>query len=139
MLQVGQNAMKKGTIIATVILAGYVGLETYTIRQASDRMEPAYIHNLLIEAMAASQICQSSALELEERFTRTLQRTTSSYQVELSKAVPQSTEAAIEQQLTQRVASSKSKVAEEVNTKGCSHPDIKAHFQRYRIYAKKSR
>lgn len=131
--------MKFGPVIAVVILGGYVGLEAYTIRAASHRMEPAYIHNMLIEAKVATEMCESSALELAPRFTRTLQRATSSYQKELSESDSNLSEPDIEQQLAEQIAAAQTKVAEEVETKSCSHADIKAHFQRYRIYAKKTR
>ncbi len=130
--------MNIGTILAIVVLAGYVGLEAFTIRSASERMKPAYIHPLLIEAKTASDICYSSALVLEERFNKTLQRTSNSHREAMSEAAPTLSAGDIDQQLAQLIAASEKKVTEEVTAKGCLHPDIKAHFQRYRIYAKKS-
>lgn len=130
--------MKSGTLIAIVVLAAYVGLEAYTIRHASQRMKPSYIHNLLVEAKEAAELCTSPVLELEDRFTRTLERATDSYREALTEEASES-EQSIEQQLTEKTAAARTKVAQEVELKGCSHPDIKAHFQRYRIYAKKTR
>lgn len=130
--------MNIGTIVAIVILAGYLGLQAYSINQANQQNKPAYIHPLLIEAKTASKICHSSALELEELFSRTLQRTTDSYQEALSEAADTSSEADIERQLAQQIAALEKKVTEEVISKGCLHPDIEAYFQRYRLYAKKS-
>lgn len=131
--------MKTGTLIAIVVLGGYLGLEAYTIRAASKRMEPAYIHNLLVEARQATEICESSALELQARFTRTFQRAATSYEKDWAENATDSSAQIFEQQLAEQIALAQKKVTEDIDAKGCSHPDIKAHFQRYRIYAKKSR
>ncbi|MFK8079258.1 MAG: hypothetical protein AB8B97_03155 [Granulosicoccus sp.] len=131
--------MKSGTIFAILILGSYAGLEAYTIRKASDRMEPAYIHKLLVEAKVATELCKSSALELEDRFARTLQRATESYRKDLRANDSAVSEQAISQQIDQQVDSASVAATEAVNAQGCSHPDSKAQFQRYRIYAKKTR
>ncbi|MFK8080812.1 MAG: hypothetical protein AB8B97_11055 [Granulosicoccus sp.] len=131
--------MKSGTLIAIIILSGYVALEAYTIRKASQRMEPAYIHNLLVEAKAATELCNSTALELESRFARTLQRATDSYAKDLLENNSDLSAKAVEEQIEQQTVAARLTATEAVNTDGCSHPDSKAQFQRYRIYARKSR
>ncbi len=130
--------MNIGTILAIIVLVGYLGLQAFTFQQANEREKPAFIYPLLLEAKTASNICYSSALELEERFSKTLQQTTQGYRETLSEAAPTLSEAAIDQQLAQEIAAAEKKATEEVLDKGCLHPDIEAHFQRYRTYAQKS-
>ncbi|MFK7994116.1 MAG: hypothetical protein AB8B87_08250 [Granulosicoccus sp.] len=131
--------MKSGTLIAVLILTGYVALEAYTIRKASHRMEPAYIHNMLIEAKVATELCKAKALELKPRFDKTLHRVTESYQTELRANDPDLTDNELSQQLALQVAAANERVTQAVNAAGCLNTQITAHFQRYRIYAKKTR
>lgn len=131
--------MTKGTFLAVLFLAAYLGFEAYAIRKASHRTEPAYIYNLLVEAQTATQLCQSDALQLQARFERTIARVGDSYQQDLQKADPALTLDDLSKKLVQHSAAAKSRVTESINTAGCDTPEAKAHFQRYRIYAGKTR
>ena len=131
--------MKSGTLIAVVVLGGYIGLEAFTIRQASYRTEPDYIYQLLIEAEAAALLCDHSVLELQPRFERTLARVTDSYMQKLSEDRGETSPEELSGQLEQQSLSARQSLEKTVAEKGCSDPELKAHFQRYRIYAKKTR
>ena len=131
--------MKSGTLIAVVVLGGYIGLEAFTIRQASYRTEPDYIYQLLIEAEAAALLCNHSVLELQPRFKRTLARVTDSYMQKLTEDRGETSQEELSRLLEQQSLSARQSLEKTVAEKGCSDPELKAHFQRYRIYAKKTR
>ena len=131
--------MKSGTLIAVVVLGGYIGLEAFTIRQASYRTEPDYIYQLLIEAEAAALLCNHSVLELQPRFERTLARVTDRYMQKLNENRSETSLEELSGQLEQQSLVARQSLEKTVAEKGCSDPELKAHFQRYRIYAKKTR
>ncbi len=131
--------MTKGTFLAVLFLAAYLGFEAYAIRKASHRTEPAYIYNLLVEAQTATQLCQSEALQLQARFERTIARVIDRYQQDLQEADPALTLDGLSEILAQRSAAARSRVTDSINATGCDTTEAKAHFQRYRIYAGKTR
>ena len=131
--------MKSGTLIAIVALGGYIGFEAYAIRKAGHRVEPDYIYQLLIEARAAATICDHSVLELQPRFDRTLARVTDSYIKKLEDESGAASGQDFYGQLEQQSVAAQQLLEKTVAEKGCSDPELKAHFQRYRIYARKSR
>jgi hypothetical protein len=131
--------MKSGTLIAALVVAAYIGFEAYAIKKASHRTEPAYIYQLMIDANAATQLCKHSALAQQPRFTRTLARVSDSYAQDLSESNPELSVAQIIEKLQQQVALADQSLKRKVSIHGCDSPEMKAHFQRYRIYAGKSR
>jgi len=131
--------MTKGTLLAALFLAAYLGFEAYAIRKVSHRTEPAYIHNLMLEAQAAVQLCQFEVQPLETRFAKTLERVDLNYQRDIEEDNPDLSATAIVQQLAQQSTEAKHRVSESINTTGCDSAEAKAHLQRYRIYARRTR
>lgn len=131
--------MNSGTIIAIIVLAAYAGLEAYAFKQASHRMEPAYIHNLLLRADAATQLCDEIDQNLRGRFDKTLARVTYNYREELTQENPDENINAIDQLISNKVKAARKSIEEELAQKDCSSPEMQKHFRRYEIYAKKTR
>ena len=131
--------MTKGTLFAALILAAYLAFEAYAIGKVSHRTEPAYIYNLLVEAQTATELCQSDALQLQARFAQTLERVSDGYQQDMEENDPTLSPADIAQQLAQQSTDAQSRVTESITANGCDNAEAKAHFQRYRIYAGKTR
>ncbi len=131
--------MNKGSLIAVVILALYIGVEAYAIRKVSHRIEPGYIHALLIRAQHATQACESEALALAPRFAQTLLRVSASYRQELAETNPELSPEDIDNRLAREIADANTEISQTIASVGCEDAEIKAHFQRYRIYAKKTR
>lgn len=131
--------MNKGAIFAAVILALYIGVEAYAIRKVSHRIEPGYIHAMLVKAQSATEQCNSEALDYAPRFSQTLSRVTASYRQALADADPKLTSTDIDLQLNEEILNAQAAVTNAITSLGCADPELKAHFQRYRIYAKKTR
>ena len=131
--------MTRGTLFAVLFLAAYLAFEAYAIRKASHRTEPAYIYKLLIEARTATQLCQSDALQLQTRFARTLERVSGSYQRDIEENNRNLSPSDVDQQLAQLSAEAQNRITESITANGCENAEAKAHFQRYRIYAGKTR
>lgn len=131
--------MNKGSIFAAVVLTLYIGVEAYAIRKVSHRIEPDYIHATLIRAQSAAELCQSDALEYTTRFAATLSRVTASHRQKLSDNNPELSLADIDDQLYKEVIDARAEISETIASLGCTDAQLKAHFQRYRIYAKKTR
>lgn len=131
--------MKSGTVIALVVLTGYIGFEAYAVRKARYRTEPAYIYNMLVEAKAAAELCDTGDPELLGKFDKTLLRVTQQYRDDLADKNSSLDAASIDKKISDQniAASSKLKRFHELN--GCSHKEMAAHQQRIRIYARRSR
>jgi len=80
--------MKNGTGFFVVLLIGYIAFEAYAVHRASYRTEPAYIHNMLIEARAAVEACDDGSTRDVEGFDRILRRVTAKYRGELLEKSP---------------------------------------------------
>jgi len=131
--------MKNGTLVAVIILAAYIGFEAYAIKKVSHRTEPGYIYQLLVEADAATRLCEHSALAMQPRFTRTLARVSENHKQELAADNPELSAQQISARLQQQIALADQSLKQAISADGCDTAEMKAHFQRYRIYAGKSR
>lgn len=129
----------RGTVIAALVVLVYVGFEGYAIHKVRDRTKPDYIHNVLIQAKTATEACNSDRLIYRERFERTLARVENNYREMLRETDPEATEAIISQQLVSQTAKSVAEAENELIVMNCNSQTIKNHFQRYRLYARKSR
>jgi hypothetical protein len=129
--------IQRGTVAVVVVLLGYVGMEAFAIRKASYRTEPAYIHNMLIEARTATEVCSIDVTALREGFNRTLGRVTERNRRDLAERYPQEDASAIDQRIAEQVRSAQSAVEAFLADKDCTDQEIKNHFQRYKIYARR--
>lgn len=131
--------MKAGTVFAILVLAGYLGMEAYAFRKVSHRMEPAYIHDLLVKARVATDACNSANADLQVRFRKTYQRVTERYRVTLTDENPDSDKATIDQLITEKTAASVNAVEQQMAKLNCSDIEMQNHARRYEIYARKTR
>lgn len=129
----------KGTILAVLLVLGYVGLEGYAVKKVSYRTKPDYIHDVLIQAKTVTEACNSDRLEYRDRFEKTLTRVVNSYRSMLADANPKATDSDISQQLADRTVQSVTEAESELSGMDCNHQTMKDHFQRYRLYARKTR
>ena len=130
--------MSRGTLLAIVFIAAYAGFEAYAIGKVSHRMEPGYIHTMLLEAQLATRACNGAALELESRFLETLTRVEEKYRRAMAETDPQLSEPMLNNKLSIKRQSAEDRVSAQVETLGCDDAQIRAHFQRFRIYARRS-
>ena len=131
--------MKSGSYIAATVLLAYVGFEAYAIKKVSHKIEPDYIHALLVNAKFATEQCNSDALELSERFDRTLERVSAAYKAKLLDTQPGQNSETINSLLDEKKVKARELISDEIELLGCDTTEMKAHFQRYRIYANKTR
>lgn len=129
--------IQRGTAAVVVVLLAYVGMEAFAIRKASYRTEPAYIHNMLIEARTATDACNIDVTALRGGFSRTLGRVTERYRRDLAERYPEEDARAIAQRIAEQVSSAQSAVATFLADKDCTDQEIKNHLQRYKIYARR--
>jgi len=131
--------LRLGPALACAALLAYVGFEAYAINKVSHRTKPDYIYPMLARAGVATELCQSDALALSERFEKTLGRVAASYRNEIISATQSITPQQANEELAQVLTDAQLAITETFNTHGCDSAQMKAHFQRYRIYARKTR
>ena len=131
--------MSRGSLIAVVVVLAYVGFEAYAVHKVSYRMEPAYIHNMLIEARQAMRLCRDGGGELEDRFDSTLSRVSQQYREQIAEERPKLDSAGIERVVSARTRAASDAIDALQSAKGCTHQEMKNHFKRYEIYASRSR
>lgn len=131
--------MNTGTILAVMVVVAYLGFEAVAAYKASHRMEPAYIHNLLVETHNAVEICNSDVSALRERFERTLSRATNAFERSLLDITPNAKPEEIVSQIIEQRSQAQSRVTQSLAEAGCDSRQMKDHLIRYRIYANKSR
>jgi len=130
--------MKNGTGFAIVVVIGYIGLEGYAVHKASYRTEPAYIHNMLVEAKTAVQACAGSTSPDVEGFNRSLTRVTQKYKREIGEKTPSKSVKIIDQEVADKAAATQMTIEAFIAEKGCGHQEVKNHLRRFDIYARKS-
>lgn len=131
--------MNTGTILAIVVLLAYLGFEAVAFYKVSHRMEPAYIHNLLVETKAAVDICNTDVSALHERFERTLSRATNTLKKNLAENIADANSQDIENQIIEHISQAQGRARQSLATTGCESQQMKDYAAKYRIYAKKSR
>lgn len=129
----------KGAVLAVLVVCGYVGLEGYAIHQISHKTKPDFIYDTLIQAKTITEACNSDRLEYRNRFEKTLLRVENNYGVMLADADPEATDADIRQQIAAATLMSVATAENKLSSTDCDHQMMKNHFQRYRLYARKSR
>lgn len=137
--EIQQMRINKGTAFAILVVMGYVGFEGYAIYQVKDRTKPDYIYGLLIQAKIATEACDSERLVFREKFEKTLERVTGNFRRQLEDANPDAAPTEINQLMAAFVVKSESATKKELSSMSCDSQTMKNHFQRYRLYARKSR
>jgi hypothetical protein len=130
--------VNSGTALAILALVAYIGFEAYAIRKAAPRTEPAFIHNLMVEAKTAAEHCNFGTPKLHSEFDQTLNRVRKKYSDELESKSTEDSQRSAEQRISEDISAATMRVKEFLAAHGCDHQDVKNHFQRYRIYAGKS-
>lgn len=134
----GKACVNSGTVLAILALVGYIGFEAYAIRKAAPRTEPAFIHNLMVEAKTAVEHCGLGTPKLHSEFDQTLKRVRKKYSDELESEFAKDSRQSVEQLILEDMSAAEMRVKQFLVANDCAHQDVKNHFQRYRIYAGKS-
>ncbi len=129
--------MKSGTALAALAVIGYIGFEAYAVHKASYRTEPAYLHNMLVQAKSVVQACGSVEGRDLAGFDRTLARVTQKFKLEIAEQNPGKDNRAIDQTIAGKAADSQSAVMDTVARLGCEDLEIRKHLRRFDIYAGK--
>lgn len=128
-----------GTTIAIAVVLLYVGFELFAVHRVHYRTEPEYLHNMLVSARTVTKECEFDVSTLEARFDQTLQRVITRYQNKLKASNADLNDTEIERLIAEQTLQSEDAMKTVVQQKGCSDKEIKAHLQRFGIYARKSR
>lgn len=130
--------MKNGTGFAIVIVIGYIAFEGYAVHKASYRTEPAYIHNMLVEAKTAVQSCGEGSSPDTAGFNRSLTRVTEKLKRELTEENPDKDVDTINLEIAKKAAAAQATVEAYIAEKGCADQEVTNHLRRFDIYARKS-
>ena len=128
--------MNKGTILAIIVLAGYIGFEVYAINKVSYRMEGLYIFDQYVSAQRAFSVCNKPEGKKYEKFLRNLAAVRRRALKELAEEQPEVSADEIQHLAALRETENQNKVDTIINAKGCEDKEVWTLLKRFEIYAK---
>ena len=128
--------MTKGSILAIVVVAGYIGFELFTFHKARYRMEAPYVFNQFVAAHRAYTSCKTPEGQQYNRFVRNMGIVQQRAVGKLSEQHPQASTDDIEQLVKVRTDEQYQIVDTLVSDSGCSDIEVWKLLKRFDNYAR---
>lgn len=128
----------KTSVIAIMVLTGYLGFEAFVIKRAGERTTPDYIYRMLVRSELATEFCGKVDPSLAKQFEHTVARVVDRYKRELTAGSDNPDTETIELTINSTARQARNEIEPLLKQQNCDTQTLKNEFRRYRIYAKKS-
>lgn len=128
--------MSKATVLASLLVIGYLVFEAYAITRAGYRTEPLYILDRYVSANHATARCGDPPAAQREKFMRNLAVVRRDAAGDLAEAHPQAGAGQVAAMLDERVAAVEREIDELVAELGCDASEVRSLLLLHRARAR---